>query len=115
MRKTNDSDKISLRKIQFFHTWLFYYLYSADHKFMKSLLKQKFSKQEKNKFKFPHVLFAKEMYLLATHKFSQVKTVYGKKTYDALKKEYCPKDIYKAKDLQAQMQQKRNRIDTKMD
>jgi hypothetical protein len=39
MTRTGQSGKIALRKMQFFHTWLFYYLYSADHKFMKALLK----------------------------------------------------------------------------
>lgn len=28
--------------LQFFHTWVFYYLYSADHKFIMALLKHKF-------------------------------------------------------------------------
>jgi hypothetical protein len=62
---------------------------------MKSLLKQKFtSPQHKTKFKFPHVLFAKEMRLLATHKFSTVKTVYGDHTDKALKKAYKAKDAH---------------------
>jgi len=29
-------------KMQCYHTWLFYYLYSADHKFIKAIFKLKF-------------------------------------------------------------------------
>lgn len=42
-QKTQHSEKLlQLEKLQFFHVWIFYYLYSADHKFLKAILKQKF-------------------------------------------------------------------------
>ena len=58
--------------LQFFHTWVFYYLYSADHKFIKAILKQKF----------PFVsLFQTEMDKLRCNKSLQVvRNVYGEKT-----------------------------------
>jgi len=37
-------------KLQCYHTWLFYYLYSADYKFIKAIFKLKFE--------FVKVLFA---------------------------------------------------------
>jgi hypothetical protein len=40
-----------LAKLAFFHYWLFYYLYSADHKFLKAIFK--------NKFAFVNYLFSK--------------------------------------------------------
>ena len=101
MARTGQSGKIALRKMQFFHTWLFYYLYSADHKFMKALLKQKFSNQTRNnreiktKFKFPHVLFGKEMRFLANSKHSVVDVVYGKNTHRELKEAYGKHDAPK--------------------
>ena len=40
-------------KLQCYHSWLFYYLYSADYKFLKAILK--------NKFDFVSVLFGKDI------------------------------------------------------
>lgn len=52
LQELSESKEPKLIKLQFFHTWIFYYLYSADHKFLKAILKQKFP--------FVHHLFAKE-------------------------------------------------------
>lgn len=41
----NDMDECRYRiqMLKFFHTWIFYYFYCADHKFIKHVLKNKFS------------------------------------------------------------------------
>ena len=41
-------------KLQCYHTWLFYYLYSADFKFIKAIFKLK------KKFHFVKVLFGRD-------------------------------------------------------
>lgn len=41
-RQKFDKKQQALSMLQFFHTWVFYYLYSADHKFIMAILKQKF-------------------------------------------------------------------------
>ena len=45
--------QIFLQKLKFFHTWLFYYFYSADQKFIKNILK--------SQFKFTKQLFGPEL------------------------------------------------------
>ncbi len=41
-RQNFDKKQQGLSMLQFFHTWVFYYLYSADHKFIMAILKHKF-------------------------------------------------------------------------
>jgi hypothetical protein len=61
-----------LKMLQFFHTWVFYYMYSADHKFIKAILKQKFPFGS---------LFIKEFDRLRSKKtILVVRNVYGEKT-----------------------------------
>lgn len=63
--------------LQFFHTWVFYYLYSADHKFIKAILKQKFP--------FCQTLFQQELDKLRSKKSQQVvRSVYGDDTLKQL-------------------------------
>lgn len=64
-------------KLQFFHTWVYYYFYSADHKFIKAILKLKFP--------FAQHLFAPELDLLKRRYLQVVKNVYGEKTATSLK------------------------------
>ena len=47
-------------KLQCYHSWLFYYLYSADYKFLKAVLK--------NKFDFASVLFGRDISRLLSNK-----------------------------------------------
>lgn len=54
--KKDSQIQTALFKLQFFHTWLFYYFYSADHKLVKAILK--------GKFPFAHHLFQFELDLL---------------------------------------------------
>ena len=35
--------KYKVQLLKFFHTWVFYYFYCADHKFIKHILKSKFT------------------------------------------------------------------------
>lgn len=48
--------QLFLHKLKFFHTWLFFYFYSADQKFIKNLLKSRFD--------FSYILFGEELHLL---------------------------------------------------
>jgi hypothetical protein len=63
---------MALFKLQFFHTWLFYYFYSADHKFLKAIIK--------GKFPFAHHLFPAELDLLRRRHLQVIKNIYGEKT-----------------------------------
>ena len=45
-----------IAKLQCYHTWLFYYLYSADYKFIKAIFKLKFA--------FVKVLFERDFTVL---------------------------------------------------
>lgn len=47
-----EHEQLMTAKLQCYHTWLFYYLYSADYKFIKAIFKLKF--------KFIKVLFARD-------------------------------------------------------
>ena len=61
-------------KLQCFHSWLFYYLYSADYKFLKAILK--------NKFDFVSVLFGKDIRRLVSNENykNMIRKVYSFKT-----------------------------------
>jgi hypothetical protein len=64
--------QVFLHKLKFFHTWLFYYFYSADQKFLKNLIKCRFQ--------FSTVLFGGEL-----------TRIYESKTLTKiLQKIYCP-------------------------
>ena len=39
--------KVHILKLKFFHTWVFYYFYCADHKFIKNIFKRKYTFVEK--------------------------------------------------------------------
>jgi hypothetical protein len=54
--------------LKFFHTWVFYYFYCADHKFIKHILKSKFT--------FGKILFGAELNSLFTRYRKAVKFVY---------------------------------------
>ena len=62
--------KRKVQQLKFFHTWVFYYFYCADHKFIKHLLK--------NKFTFVKTLFGKTIEQLFKKKEYQerIKFVY---------------------------------------
>ena len=40
---SDDHAILKMQKLRFFHTWTFFYFYSAEHKFLKRLLKGKFT------------------------------------------------------------------------
>ena len=58
-------------KLSFFHYWIFYYLYSADHKFFKAIFK--------NKFAFVKYLFSNDFKLM--RKFPQFADKNLERTY----------------------------------
>ena len=58
-------------KLQCYHTWLFYYLYSADYKFIKAIFKLKFQ--------FVKVLFAKDFSVIFREEGHQSKKVKERK------------------------------------
>lgn len=72
-----------MHKLKFFHTWLFYYFYSADQKFLKNLVKCKFQ--------FSTVLFIDELdHIYRSRKLSEVlwKIYAPKLTLNQFKKKY---------------------------
>jgi hypothetical protein len=72
--------EMDLVKLQFFHVWIFYYLQSADHKFIKAILKHKFP--------FSSELFGKEIARLnkKTKNKDVIRKVYGDKTVNLMEK-----------------------------
>ena len=64
-------------KLQCYHCWLFYYLYSADYKFLKAILK--------NKFDFVQVLFANDIGRILKNNIYKnlLLELYGEKTLKA--------------------------------
>ena len=40
---TLEEVKLNILKLRFFHTWVFYYFYCADHKFIKNVFKGKYT------------------------------------------------------------------------
>jgi len=40
---TLEEVKLCILKLKFFHTWVFYYFYCADHKFIKNIFKSKYT------------------------------------------------------------------------
>jgi len=79
--------KEKVQLLKFFHTWVFYYFYCADHKFIKHVLK--------NKFTFVRTLFSKaldQLYSRDTFK-KRVKFVYCPNNSDEhFEKEYVGKN-----------------------
>lgn len=78
-------------KMQCYHTWLFYYLYSADHKFIKAIFKLKFE--------FVKVLFGNDFSVLfktygQNSDYPSGKNQQKRKTHalEMLKKIYFPLD-----------------------
>jgi hypothetical protein len=67
-----------LTKLQFFHTWMFYYLYSADHKFLKAVFK--------NKFTFVQHLFKQDIDKVRLKHSFTIRQVYGDKAAQGSKK-----------------------------
>ena len=53
---TANIESVMAAKIQCYHIWLFYYLYSADFKFIKAIFKLKFE--------FVKILFARDFSVL---------------------------------------------------
>lgn len=44
LKKYNKEEAIlRIQKLKFFHTWVFYYFYCADHKLIKNIFKNKFT------------------------------------------------------------------------
>ena len=60
-----EREKLMAAKLACYHTWLFYYLYSADYKFIKAVFKLKFP--------FVKVLFARDFSILFREEGQQVK------------------------------------------
>lgn len=52
-KETFEKAKYRVQQLKFFHTWVFYYFYCADHKFLKHLFK--------NAFTFSDTLFKKTL------------------------------------------------------
>jgi hypothetical protein len=58
-----------IQKLKFFHTWIFYYFYCADHKFIKHIFKGKFT--------FVQTLFGKELKLIKKRAMQNIRDVYS--------------------------------------
>lgn len=73
-------------KLQCYHTWLFYYLYSADYKFIKAIFKMKFP--------FVKLLFGTDFKVLFKTDIGQSRGVKARKdlAFDLLKKLYFPNE-----------------------
>lgn len=42
-KKAREEAILRIQKLKFFHTWIFYYFYCADHKLIKNIFKNKFT------------------------------------------------------------------------
>ena len=83
-------------KLQCYHVWLFYYLYSADYKLIKAVFKLKFA--------FVKVLFAKDFCVIFKQEPHHSQKVKARKqsAFDMLKKIYFPDEAKQHLDRQHQ-------------
>ena len=83
-------------KLQCYHTWLFYYLYSADYKFIKAIFKLKFE--------FVKVLFAGDFSTIFEPKRHQSASILSRKhkALDMLRLIYFPDDRQKGQNVYTQ-------------
>ena len=82
--RPSQREQLMAAKLQCYHTWLFYYLYSADYKFIKAIFKLKFA--------FTKVLFAQDFSVIFHNKNHQSEGVTARKknALKMLKKLYFP-------------------------
>lgn len=72
--KTEAECQDLLSRLHFFHIWIFYYLYSADHKLLKAILTKKFT--------FVNTLFGKDVDRLRKNFRKEIETIYGDKVFN---------------------------------
>ena len=77
--------QLMILKLKFFHTWIFFYFYCADSKFIKNILKSKFD--------FVSQLFMEELNTIFKSEscVSLIKRIYSPKLEHQPRKTFCRK------------------------